>query len=68
MDPYEIMSAEFEKRMRESTDNGMPRWEFELRMSQLAWELKELEDKIQELKNGQKKGTDSENAGTADQD
>ena len=67
-DPYELMTEEFERRMRESRENGMTRWEFELRMEQLAWELLELEKKAQELKDGQKEGTFTKDAGTPDGD
>lgn len=67
-DPYELMSEEFDKRMREQGQNGMSQWEFELRMQQLSWELDELERKTQELRNGQKKGTATEDAGTPDGD
>lgn len=50
-DPWELMAAEFDRMLKEATDEGMTRDEFMLRMTKLSWEweqLREIEQKLRD--------------------
>ena len=53
-DPWEQMAAEFDRILKETTDEGMTKDEFMLRMTKLSWEWEELREKEQKLRDQNK--------------
>lgn len=53
-DPWELMVAEFERRLKEAGENGMPHHEFMERMTKLSWEWEELREQEQKLRDENK--------------
>ena len=52
-DEWELMSAEFERMLKEAGENGIPLHEFQERMTRLSWEweqLKEIEEQLRKQK------------------
>lgn len=53
-DSYELMVAEFERMLKEASENGMPHHEFMERMTKLSWEWEELREQEQKLRDENK--------------
>lgn len=62
MDEWEIMAAEFDKILKQATEDGMTADEFRERMTRLSWEMEELDKKY----NGQEKTTTQPGSRVAD--
>lgn len=45
IDRWQLMAEEFDKLLKEATENGMPYFEFVERMTRLEWEFHEHEKK-----------------------
>lgn len=56
IDEWELMAREFDRLLKEATDNGMTTDEFRERMAKLSWEWEEL-DRL----HNRKKDEDTEN-------
>jgi hypothetical protein len=44
IDEWELLSLEFDRLLKEATDNGMTVGEFHERMTRLQWEFEELRE------------------------
>ena len=65
MDEWEIMAAEFDRILKEASEDGMTADEFRLRMTRLSWEMEELDKKYN---NGKEKITTDQSSRDADGD
>lgn len=60
-DEWELMAMEFDRLLKEAGENGMTYHEFQERMTRLSWEMDELRQIEERIRNGTQKTTDPEN-------